>query len=61
MTRKEKKRIDEQGLKWNYALHTVLKELQRLQKETKQTYITDVKPDLTVIYTPNPEVCRWPR
>lgn len=61
MTRAERKRIDEQGLKWYHALHTVLKELQRLQKETKQTYITDVKPDLTVIYTPNPEVCRWPR
>ena len=61
MTPAEKKCIDEQGLKWNHALHTVLKELQRLQKETKQTHITDVMPDLTVIYSPNPEVCRWPR
>lgn len=61
MTPAEKKRIDEQGLKWNKTLHTVLKELQELQKETKQTHITDVKPDLTVIYSPNPEVCRWPR
>lgn len=61
MTRKEKEQIDEQGLKWNNTLHTVLKELQELQKETKQTHITDVMPDLTVIYGPNPEVCRWPR
>lgn len=59
MTRTEKKRIDEQGLKWNNTLHTILKELQELQKETKQTHITDVMPDLTVIYGPNPEVCRW--
>ena len=61
MTPAEKKRIDEQGLKWNNTLHTVLKELQELQKETKQTHITDVMPDLTVMYSPNPEVCRWPR
>ena len=59
MTPAEKKRIDEQGLKWNNTLHTILKELQNLQKETKQTYITDVMPDLTVVYSPNPEVCRW--
>lgn len=61
MTPAEKKRIDEQVLKWNKTLHTVLKELQDLQKETKQTHITDVTPDLVVIYGPNPEVCRWPR
>lgn len=61
MTGEERKRMDEQGLKWNNTLHTVLKELQALQKETKQTHITDVMPNLTVIYMPNPEVCRWPR
>ena len=61
MTRAERKRMDEQGLKWNHVLHTVLKELQTLQKETKQTHITDVMPDLTMIYMPNPEVCRWSR
>ena len=61
MTKKERKRIDEQGLKWNNTLHVILKELQELQKETKQTHITDVMPDLTVIYGPNLEVCRWPR
>jgi hypothetical protein len=59
MTSAEKKQIDEQGLKWNKTLHTVLKELQDLQKETKQTHITDVMPDLTVIYGPNSDVCRW--
>ena len=61
MTRTEKKRIDEQGLKWNSALNTVLKELQALQKEKQCTYITDVMPDLTIIHYPNPEVCRWSR
>lgn len=61
MTRAEKKWIDEQNLKWNNTLHTVLKELQTLQKETKQTHITAVTPNLVVVYMANPEVCRWPR
>lgn len=58
MTPAEKKRIDEQGLKWNNTLHTLLKELQELQKETKQLHITDVMPDLTVVYRPNLEACK---
>lgn len=61
MTRAEKERMDEQGLKWNHTVHELVKELQSLQKEYKCTYLTDVMPDLTIIHLPNPEVCRWPR
>ena len=61
MTRAEKQRIDEQGLKWNKAVNELVKELQSLQREKQCTYITDVTPDLTIIHYPNPEVCRWPR
>lgn len=59
MTDAEKKRIDEQGLKWNHTVRELVKELQSLQKEYKCTYLTDVRPDLQIIHYPNPEVCRW--
>lgn len=61
MNRAEKKRIDEQGLKWNKTVNELVHELQALQKEKQCTHITDVMPDLTIIHYPNPEVCRWPK
>ena len=54
-------RAEKQGLKWNKTVNELVHELQALQKEKQCTYITDVKPGLTIIHYPNPEVCRWPR
>lgn len=46
--------------KWNKTVNELVKELQSLQKKCGIRYLTDVKPDLTIIHYSNPEVCRWP-